>query len=313
MSLFTHIIPRRGGLTLPTRHLPAAPMSAQNRADWFFRLGSLALKDSLWSAARSSFQSHLHQHGDGRDVRYNLALCDIATGNHRQALEHLVRADQLQANDRDVTARLLELAAIELHWASLSWFDPDQARAGQISLEPLAERHLPALHYQLRDPAIARSASIPTLHNAPAVHHWFSRLQQDAGHYHYAVMHQSLGFAGLISGNIAKDLAWLNIWIGHDCQRQGIAPKALKLARGQLNQAGINHIISATVPRNAPSHSALRRAGFARLPQQGRGDGHPVQFWHSPLHPWLPGPDTATLQNQLDQLDACFEVTGMVH
>lgn len=306
-------IPLRGGPTFPSRHLPPAPIAAQNRADWFFRLGSLAMKDRLWSAARSSFHSHLHRHGDSLNVRYNLARCEIATGNLRQALDHLVRADQLQPGNRNVTAWLLELAAIELHWTSLPWFDPDQARAGEVSLEPLAERHLPALHYQLRDPAIARNAHLPSLNNAPTVEHWFDRQQQAPGHYHYAVMHRSLGLTGLISGQITDSLAWLTIGIGHDCQRQGIAPRALTLARRQLKQAGIQHILSATTPGNAPSHRALRRADFVPLPPQGLGDVHPVQLWHSPLHPGLPALDVTTVRTQLSQPDPGRGVAGRWH
>lgn len=313
MSLLHNPPPLRGGLNIGPSRLPDAPMPDNDRANWFFRLGSQALKEGYWSVARGSFQSCIHRYGDCMEARYNLALCEIATGRHRLALEHLARAEQLQPDDLDVMARLIELAAIELHWASLGWYDPDQARDGELSLEPLAERHLPALHWQSRDPAIAANANFPALRSREAVEGWFNALQQEPGRYSYAVMHQTLGFAGLVGGNISDQLAWLYVWTGTDCQRQGIAPRALQLARRQLAAAGVQHILTAIYPDNQPSRTTFERADFQQLPQPGDGDGRRVEFWHSPLQLNLDAPDTDALQQQIDQLDAGFEVRDAMH
>ena len=313
MSLFMSNLPLRGGLKPTATQTP--PVSAlsipeMDRGNWFFALGTQALKEGLWAIARGCFRTCIHNYGDCMAVRYNLALCELATGQPRQALDHLARAEALQPDDADVLARLIEIAAIELQWAGLHWFVPENARDNELSLEPLGERHLPALHWQLRDPSIARRANLAPMADRAAVNQWYNTLQTETQQrYHYAIMHQSLGFCGLIGGNLDDELAWLYIWLGSDCQQQGLGPRALNLARTQLQQAGVEQILTATWPDNEPSHKALARGGFSRLNAQGYAGPDPVQLWHSPLQEsahW--SHSNAMLQEQIDRLGAGFEV-----
>lgn len=312
MSLLMTDVPLRGGLkpTAPQALAASALLIPDtDRANWFFKLGTQALKEGLWAIARGCFRTCIHTYGDCMEARYNLALCELATGQSRAALAHLARAEQLQPDDADVLARLIEIAAIELHWASLRWYDPGTATDSDLCLEPLAERHLPALHWQLRDPTIAQRANLAPMPERADVEAWYAGLQQEPQRYTFAIMHQTLGFSGLIGGNLDNELAWLYVWTGTDCQQQGLGPRALNLVRQQLQQAGVEQILTATWPDNQPSHKALQRGGFEPLNPQGRAGAAPVQLWHSPLHEAAHWPiSNAALQEQIDRLEAGFEI-----
>ncbi len=106
-----------------------------DRANWLFKLGSQVLKDGLWAVARGCFRSCIHHYGDCMEARYNLALCELATGQPREALAHLA---------------------------------------------PLPDR--------------------------AAVQAWYAELQHSSRHYHLAIMHQTLGFCGVIGGNLDDEL-----------------------------------------------------------------------------------------------------------
>ncbi len=240
MSLLMTDSPLRGGLR-PSAHKPLvqAPLLPEtDRANWLFKLGSQALKDGLWAVARGCFRSCIHHYGDCMEARYNLALCELATGQPREALAHLA---------------------------------------------PLPDR--------------------------AAVQAWYAELQHSSRHYHLAIMHQTLGFCGVIGGNLDDELGWLYIWVGTDCQQQGLAPRALNLVRQQLQQAGVEQILTAVWPDNLASRKALQRGGFEPLNAQGQAGADPVQLWHSPLHETAHWPiSDAQLQERIDRLGAGFDI-----
>ena len=311
MSLLITDTTLLGGLPLPStagrRELRLIP--SDNRARWCFDLGNQAMKDGFWALARGCYFTCISRYGEQLAVRYNLALCELATGRPGQAMEHLAKAQQLGPDDNDVMERLIELAAIDLHWTTLDWFEPELARDDEICLEPLQERHLPAMLWQFRDPAIARRANLQPVDSRETMEDWWREQQQKENCYTYAVMHRDLGFSGVCGLTHVDDSAYFYFWMGTDCQGRGLGPRAAMLALIQMRSLGVQTLYTAVYPDNTQSCKALERAGFERLETSGRAADSEVLFYGCALTDQLElADDEEELQDLLDQLGAGFVV-----
>ncbi|WP_211826822.1 GNAT family N-acetyltransferase [Kistimonas asteriae] len=312
MSLLITDTTLLGGLPLPAQEQkPASLIPARSRAQWCFDLGCQALKDGFWALAKGCYRTCLSRYGDNPATRFNLALCEVATGRPEAALSHLVRARQLQPEDEDIQALIEELAARDRYWRSLAWFERRFAKDGDISLEPVDERHLPAMLFQFRDPAIARRVNLPPMKNRKDIDRWWRQEQANEQSVTYAVMHRDFGFSGICGLALVGDVAFFYFWMGTDCQGKGYGPRATALVAQQAVRLGINALYTAVFPDNKPSQKALEKADFKRLAVKGLAKGEPVWFYGCGLDDdWQLETCKPELVYLLERMGSGFSVIG---
>lgn len=311
MSLLISDSSLLGGLPLPVppKMKPVRMIPEENRANWCFELGNQAMNDGFWALARGCYHTCISRYGDQLAMRYNLALCEIATGRPEQAVQHLIRAQQLSPEDGDVMERLGELALIEQQWNCLDWFEPGLARDDELCLEPLQERHLPAMLWQFRDPDIARRANLPAMNSRSDVEAWWQEEQEKENSHSYAVMHRDLGFSGICGVNIAEQDAYFYFWMGTDCQGKGLGPRATALTLKQMRKLGVQALYTAVYPDNQHSQSALEKSGFERMSAEGRARDREVWFYGCGLTDgWSAEMSEQDLQGVLDGVESGFLV-----
>ena len=247
-------------------------------------LGNQAVQSGFWALARDCYHTGISHYGERSAMRYNLALCDMATGQPEKAMVQLTRARHLSSEGscvdvkQQIEQRMAELAAIEKHWKCCSWFTPAIASSKHLSLEPLQERHLPALPGLIDNRTLTRRANLsPVLHDVEAKQ-WWPEWQQNTN-YNLAVVHHDLGLMGLCGLGYIEGVVYFYIWLGYNNLQLSLATEAILLALRQISDAGVDNLCTAVLENDQVTRRTLSRAGFERLNGHGHSGGEAVVFY----------------------------------
>ncbi|KEI71238.1 hypothetical protein GV64_11230 [Endozoicomonas elysicola] len=274
-----------------------------------FTLGNQAVQSGFWALARSCYHTGIRHYGERLAARYNLALCDLATGQPERAMTQLTRARHLLAGDaaaggspdkQRIEQRMAELAAIEQYWKQCSWFTPGNASSKHMSLEPLQERHLPALPGLMESSAFARWANLPMVQADVKGESWWSKWQQSAS-YDLAVVHHDFGLMGLCGLSRINEVAYFYIWLGYNNPQSALATEATLLALRQMSNLSVGNLCTAVSEKNVSTRRALHQAGFEQLNGRGHSGDEAVLFYGCDLEQGSDQLDTqARMQGWLD-------------
>lgn len=280
------------------------PMTDEHYPGSSFTLGNQAVQSGFFALARSCYHTGISHYGERLSARYNLALCDLATGQPERAMIQLTRARHLSAGDsgggspdkQRIEQRMAELAAIEQYWKQCPWFTPGNASSQHISLEPLQERHLPALPGLMENSAFVRRANLPMVQAGVKGECWWPQWQQSAS-YDLAVVHHDFGLMGLCGLSRINEVAYFYIWLGYTNQQSMLATEAALLALRQMSNLGVDNLCTAMSEKNVSTRRALHQAGFERLNGHGHSGDEAVLFYGCDLE-------------QAGQLDRSLRVQG---
>jgi type IV secretion system protein VirD4 len=185
------------------------------------------------------------------------------------------RTDAALAAARELLLQRPDSAAIVLNdelehrlrlQQSCAWYRPEAAQNGPLWLEPLAGHHAGRMLAQLRGSQSGTLAGLPDMQTVEQVDAWLAGQELESGRMSCAVMHDSLGFVGVVSARKAGAAADFHFWIGSAYQRRGFGvagATALLLMVRDYNEVAEFFAVSGAANRRA--HSALGAIGFRQL------------------------------------------------
>ena len=140
---------------------------------------------------------------------------------------------------------------------------------GELTLEPLGRHHVESFALQYSDPLIATLCCLPVFDADWQFFDWLDEQYLMPGKSTYAVIHDGLGFVGVVSLLQVEDVGFFYYWIGPDFQGFGLGPRAVDL---MLLDAATSREMSVCYAKvfndNARSRQGLAKLGFVPLDVQ---------------------------------------------
>ena len=249
---------------------------------FYFNLSLLAIALEFWSLAKETLRFGISVYGSARDSLHSLAHCEASTGRLDEAIALLEQArTSNEATERDDFHRALSdrLEARQ----SLSWYCAGVARDRELALEPLDVEHASAFFRQYRDPHIGIMTCLPEFATTDDVAEWIETTRQEPDRAAYAVVHQDVGFVGVVSLQRHRDTAYFCFWIGTDYQGRGYGERAGILLVRQAAACGVSELFTSAYADNFRSLRALSRLQFCKLDVQAPDTDENVAFLHRSL------------------------------
>lgn len=235
----------------------------------FHRLAAcMAAALGIWNWAILLLQTGSELYGHSIASLRLHAHCLQMVGSAEEALELLEQALLAAPEQADMREDYHALRQRTQRWENLPWFSSEIAAAEGLRLEPLGIEHASVLHYQYRDPQIGLMARLPAFLAVEEVAAWIGERCQDKGRMEFALIHDELGFAGVLSAHCVDKNAFFHFWIGTDFQGQGLALPALRLLLAQMKRSGLERIFTTVYPDNSRSLRVIKHAGFRPLPDR---------------------------------------------
>ena len=247
---------------------------------FYRKVAWMALQVNHFGLAREATQTGLALFGDDADDLYQLALCEVETGNSAMAIGHLRQALAQQPGKPACSNLLAELETRLQQQQALIWFRPALAKTGALRLEPLALHHAPQLFYQYRDPQIAAMTSLPKLDTLADARDFIAVQLAHRSRFNCAVMHESWGFAGVVSLQCAGNAAYFHFWIGADHQGRGYGVAAAKTLLEMAGTSGIESVYTSSFADNLRSRKALAACGFRQMDCRALAPNEELLFFH---------------------------------
>lgn len=152
-------------------------------------------------------------------------------------------------------------------------------------LEPLDQRHAPALAVQYRNPDTSGMTGLPPIDEGLDAIEWI-KLRNDESPATYAFMHARHGFVGYGDLFLDRDEGYLCMWMGEDFRGRGWG-RALAQHLCALGQrAGLSVVWSSAYHNNLPSLRAMASAGFITLDLRALPPDEERLFVYRPLRPF---------------------------
>ncbi|MCY7296154.1 GNAT family N-acetyltransferase [Alteromonas sp. a30] len=155
---------------------------------------------------------------------------------------------------------------VKRDWEAIPYSLQD-LRADKINITPMMSNHVADFAWQYNDSDIAKRCSLPKFPSPKHWMHWLNLCLFDSNRHLFSVMHQDYGFIGSVSLQVYQDIGFFYYWLGPDFQGKGLGPKAVKI----LMQVGTKYhamkqCYAKVFDYNTPSHKAIQKLGFSRLP-----------------------------------------------
>jgi RimJ/RimL family protein N-acetyltransferase len=143
---------------------------------------------------------------------------------------------------------------------------------GTITLEPLAEQHLPGLAALGRDPLVRANTRVPDPWPDGFERQWlagYERGHADGTRRGFAIVDAEtgafLGMAGLVSIEPAARQGEIGYIVAREARRRGIATRALGLVTEHgLGDLGLRRVELRIATGNEPSMRVAERCGYRR-------------------------------------------------
>lgn len=181
---------------------------------------------------------------------------DIAMSQIEQVLLKFPKADTL------LNAR----KHVKQDWEAIPYSLQD-LRNGKISITPMLSNHVADFAWQYNGNDVGKLCNLPAFPTPKHWMHWLNLCLLDPNRHLFAVMHEDYGFVGSVSLQLFNDFGFFYYWLGPDFQRQGLGPLAVNL----LMKIGMKYhqmqcCYAKVFDFNTPSHKAIQKLGFTRLP-----------------------------------------------
>ncbi|MFT6220610.1 MAG: RimJ/RimL family protein N-acetyltransferase [Candidatus Endobugula sp.] len=136
----------------------------------------------------------------------------------------------------------------------------------EISLTPLTSEHLHDFAWQYSEP-IKELCNLPLFVENDDWHYWYQDMQADPNRYLFAVIHQEWGFIGCVNLQVFNGTGFFYYWFGDDFQGCGFGPRAVNLLMDfGYHEHGMHCCYAKVYTHNLPSHKAINKLGFKKLP-----------------------------------------------
>ncbi len=219
----------------------------------------------------------LQERGNWQTTASEVALAEIQMGLFDKALNRVEKALMVRPFDAELMKVRQELSQLV---ANTPYKLPD-LRNGAISITPLNFNHVADFGWQYADRSIGELCNLPQFPSAQHWMHWLHLCQQENNRFLFAVMHEEYGFIGSVSLQVFNNIGFFYYWLGTDFHGLGLGPKAVEiLMRIGKQYLNMNCCFAKVFDYNKPSHKAISKLGFERLPFKAQAPSEAEVFYY---------------------------------
>lgn len=195
---------------------------------------------------------------------------DIAMSQIEQVLLKFPKVETL------LTAR----KQVKQDWEALPYSLQD-LRNDKMSITPMMSNHVADFAWQFNGNDVGKLCNLPPFPTPKHWMHWLNLCLLDPNRFLFAVMHEDYGFIGSVSLQLFNEMGFFYYWLGPDFQKQGLGPQAVNL----LMKIGVKYhqmrcCYAKVFDFNTPSHKAIQKLGFARLPFKAHAPSEHEVFYY---------------------------------
>ena len=205
------------------------------------------------------------------------AIAEIQLGSFEQALTKVQLALTRQPTNVDLMQACHDIQQLILKIP----YGLKDLRSNDLSLTPLSVNHMADFGWQYAAPSIAQRCNLPKFTSSQQWLTWMHLCQQDKNRHLFAVMHREYGFVGSVSLQVFNDIGFFYYWIGTDFQGKGLGPKAVELLlKVAKKYHGMKYCYAKIFAYNKPSHVAINKLKFERLPFKAKAPSESEVFYY---------------------------------
>lgn len=205
------------------------------------------------------------------------AIAEIQLGEFERALTKVQLALTRQPTNVDLMQACHDIQQLMLKIP----YEMKDLRDGDLSITPLSVNHMADFGWQYADPTIAERCNLPKFASSQQWMTWMHLCQQDRNRHLFAVMHAEYGFVGSVSLQVFNDIGFFYYWIGSDFQGKGLGPRAVEtLLKVAKKYHGMKYCYAKVFDYNKPSHIAIDKLGFERLPFRAHAPSESEVFYY---------------------------------
>lgn len=206
-----------------------------------------------------------------------VALAEIQMGRFDKALSMLESALEKQPFDAGLHKAKQEISQFVTNVP----YQLSDLQNGPVSLTPLNFNHVADFGWQYGDASIAKLCNLPKFPSAQHWVHWLHLCQQEKERRLFAVMHEEFGFIGSVSLQVFNGIGFFYYWLGADFQGLGLGPKAVDILMSVGRRyLGMECCYAKVFDFNKPSHRAIVKLGFERLPFKAAAPSEAEVFYY---------------------------------
>ncbi len=258
-----------------TRHEDAANLPSE--------LGSFAAQIGHWRLAKHCLEISLELYGINHFDILCYALCLAETGDCSAALTLLRSYPEFEQESPAYAQCVREYQARINDWRENAHFEAPATANTELRLEPLGKQHSEGFLGQYRDPQIALMTRLPYLDTAQQYETWLASQKAEKGKHLFAVVHQDLGFVGVVCVHQAASSGFFYFWIGCDFQDRGYGQQAAHMLFTWAQAQGIDHLYTSVFDSNLRSSKSLAALEFAVINIQAQAPDEAWVFQHRAL------------------------------
>ncbi len=246
--------------------LPVPMLTAEKYITGCSHIGNQALKDGHWALARDSFLSCLHHYQERAAYRYNLGLCELATGRYKMAFVHLSTALRLAPGHTEIKQCLKRLSVLERQLRAVNWYSPVATANHTLMLKPFQPHYLPVINGLLQNPATADQVNVSRLKGNAREQAWWQQRLENEQHRTLISMHRDLGLTGICDVRLQGEDGWCWFWHGYHSVTPELGYDTIQLLCRMLQTEGVRRLYTAINKKNTSTQRNLELGGFSHIP-----------------------------------------------